>query len=113
MKAVWELTKKLAANPKVRTAAIASAPKAKEQAARLGRREQAIKNAGEVGGRFSEATIANERYWIVWKGEKPINSFPQFPGDLQKALKDHDPARSKATDDLGRARLKKRLKRTK
>lgn len=46
-------------------------------------KQLAIDLAGQIGGSFSERTvIAGERYFVVWRGNEPIDTFPSLPKNL-------------------------------
>jgi hypothetical protein len=39
----------------------------------------AVELARQIGGTYSRAVIAGDRYWVVWRDETPFEVFPPLP----------------------------------
>jgi hypothetical protein len=92
----WELIRRSASNKAVSVAVTRAGEQAAKNAADgatkrggtypAGRREDrkhrllAMDLARQIGGEVSIRTvIAGERYYVVWRGDEPVDSFPMLP----------------------------------
>jgi hypothetical protein len=92
----WELVKRGAGNKAVKTAAtkagegaaVAAAAGAttgggtylRRRRANRKHRRLAMDLARQIGGEVSVRTvIAGDRYYVVWRGDKPVDTFPALP----------------------------------
>jgi hypothetical protein len=95
----WAMVKKGAVNTAVKKAATKATEKAAETAvdgmaksggnfvtqhqANRKNKRLAFDLASQIGGSYSERTvIAGERYFVVWRGDQPIDAFPPLPKNL-------------------------------
>ena len=95
----WAMVKKGAANAAVKKAATKATEKAAETAvggvatsggnfvtqrrANGKNKRLAFDLATQIGGSYSARTvIAGERYFVVWRGDQPIDTFPPIPRNL-------------------------------
>ena len=69
-------------------------------------RESGIRQAHEIDGEFSVATIDGKRHVIVWKGGKPFSAFPEVEGDLESKLEHYNRSLLKRPEDLTRHKAK-------
>lgn len=51
----------------------------KRRLARRKNRRLAVDLARQIGGTYSTAIIAGDRYWVVWQQETPFDVFPALP----------------------------------
>ena len=72
-------------------------------------RESAIRQAEEIKGDFSIATIDGQRHVIVWREGRPFSAFPPVEGDLEEKLQFFDRSRIKNPQDLTRRKLERRV----
>ena len=72
-------------------------------------RESAIRQAEEIKGEFSVATIDGERHVIVWREGRPFSAFPPVEGDLEEKLQYFDRSRLKKPEDLTRRKVERRV----
>jgi hypothetical protein len=75
--------------------------------AQMRHRESAIRQANEIDGHFSVATIDGERHVVVWKDGKPFSAFPPVTGDLAEKLSLYNQKLLKRPDDLARRRARR------
>jgi hypothetical protein len=110
---VYKWLLKLATNKQFRRWLIALGPVAtksfKQFVIRMRHRESAIRQAEEVKGEFSVATIDGERYVIVWRDGRPFSSFPPVQGDLEEKLQFFDRSRLQRPEDLTRRKVERRV----
>jgi hypothetical protein len=69
-------------------------------------REAGIRQAHEIDGQFSIATIDGEQHVIVWKNGKPFSAFPPVEGDLEAKLEHYNRSLLKRPEDLTRHRAR-------
>ncbi|MDQ4144617.1 MAG: hypothetical protein M3198_12915 [Actinomycetota bacterium] len=104
---------KLATNRQFRKWLIAVGPVATKAFTRylaeMRHRESAIRQADEIRGEFSIATIDGERHVIVWRDGKPLSAFPPVKGDLEEKLRFFDRERLKRPEDLRRRQAQRWL----
>ena len=104
---------KLATNPQFRRWLIALGPLAtkafKNFLKQVRHRESAIRQAEEIKGEFSVATIDGERHVIVWRDGRPFGSFPPVEGDLEEKLQFFDRSRLQRPEDLARRKAERRV----
>ena len=72
-------------------------------------RESAIRQAEEIKGEFSVATIDGERHVIVWREGRPFSAFPPVEGDLEEKLQYFDRSRLRRPEDLTRRKVERRV----
>jgi hypothetical protein len=70
-------------------------------------RESGIRQAHEIAGQFSTATIDGKRHVIVWKNGKPFSAFPEVEGDLEAKLEHYNRELLKHPDDLARRKAQR------
>jgi hypothetical protein len=73
---------------------------------RMRNREAGIRQAHEIDGQFSIATIDGEQHVIVWKNGKPFSAFPPVEGDLEAKLEHYNRSLLKRPDELTRHRAR-------
>ena len=104
---------KLATNKQFRRWLIAAGPVATKAFARylaqMRNREAGIRQAEEINGEFSIATIDGERHAIVWRDGKPFTAFPPVKGDLEEKLQFFDRSRLQRPEELARKRAQRLL----
>ena len=102
---------KLATNKQFRRWLIATGPVATKAFAnylsQMRHREAGIRQAEEINGEFSIATIDGERHVIVWRDGKPFTAFPPVKGDLEEKLRFFDKSRLQRPDDLARRKAQR------
>ena len=102
---------KLATNKQFRRWLIAAGPVATKAFARyltqLRNREAGIRQAEEIDGEFSIATIDGERHAIVWRDGKPFTAFPPVKGDLEEKLQFFDRNRLQRPEELARRKARR------
>ena len=102
---------KLARNKQFRRWLIAAGPVATKAfakyVAQVKNREAGIRQAEEISGEFSIATIDGERHAIVWRDGKPFTAFPPVEGDLEEKLRFFDRSRVQKPDDLARRKAQR------
>lgn len=105
----WVL--QLARNKQFRRWLIAAGPVATKAFAKylaqMRHRESAIRQADEIRGEFSVATIDGERHAIVWRDGKPFSAFPPVKGDLEEKLRFFDRQRLQKPEDLRRRKAQR------
>jgi hypothetical protein len=74
---------------------------------RMRNREAGIRQAHEIDGQFSIATIDGEQHVIVWKNGKPFSAFPPVEGDLEAKLEHYNRSLLKRPDELARTRARR------
>lgn len=74
-------------------------------------RESGIRQAHEIDGQFSVATIDGKRHVIVWKDGRPFSAFPEVKGDLEAKLEHYNRSLLKSPDELTRRKAQRLLKR--
>ena len=74
---------------------------------RMRHREAGIRQAHEIDGSFSIATIDGERHVIVWKDGRPFSAFPPVEGDLEAKLEHYNRSLLRRPDDLARRRAQR------
>lgn len=101
----------LARNKQFRRWLIAAGPVATKAFAKyltqVRHRESAIRQAEEIRGEFSIATIDGERHAIVWREGKPLSAFPPVKGDLEEKLQHFDRERLQRPEELKRRKAQK------
>jgi hypothetical protein len=106
---------KLARNKQFRKWLVALGPVATKAFAdflgRMRNREAGIRQAHEIDGHFSIATIDGEQHVIVWKDGKPFSSFPPIEGDIEAKLEYYNRSLLKRPDDLTRHRARRWMNR--
>jgi hypothetical protein len=70
-------------------------------------RESGIRQAHEIDGQFSVATIDGKRHVVVWKDGRPFSAFPEVEGDLEEKLEHYNRTLLKRPDDLARRRAQR------
>ena len=104
---------KLATNQQFRRWLIALGPLAtkafKNFLKQVHHRESTIRQAEEIKGEFSVATIDGERHVIVWRDGRPFSSFPPVEGDLEEKLQFFDRSRLQRPEDLARRKAERRV----
>jgi hypothetical protein len=70
-------------------------------------RESGIRQAHEIDGQFSVATIDGKRHVIVWKDGRPFSAFPEVEGNLEEKLEHYNRTLLKNPDDLARRRAQR------
>lgn len=104
---------KLATNRQFRRWLIALGPVAAKSfqsfVSQMRHRESAIRQAEEIKGEFSVATIDGERHVIVWRDGRPLSSFPPLEGDLEEKLQFFDRSRLQRPEDLARRKAERRI----
>ena len=102
---------RLARNKQFRRWLIAAGPVATKAFAnylsQMRHRESAIRQAEEIRGGFSVATIDGERHAIVWRDGRPFSAFPPVKGNLEEKLQYFDRERVQSPEDLRRRRAQK------
>lgn len=78
---------------------------------RLRHREAGIRQAHEIDGEFSIATIDGERHVIVWKDGRPFSAFPPVEGDIEAKLEHYNRSLLKRPDDLARRKAQRLVNR--
>jgi hypothetical protein len=73
-------------------------------------REHAIRQAEEIKGEFSIATIDGNRHVIVWRDGRPFSSFPPVEGNLEQKLEFYDRERLQRPEDLTRRKAERWFK---
>lgn len=73
-------------------------------------REHAIRQAEEIKGEFSIATIEGKRHVIVWRDGKPFSAFPPLEGNLEEKLEFYDRERLQSPEDLTRRKAERWVK---
>ena len=110
---IYKWLVKLATNKQFRRWLIALGPVAtkafKNFVTQARHRESAIRQADEIKGEFSVATIDGERHVIVWREGKPFSSFPPVEGDLEEKLQFFDRSRLQRPEDLARRKAERRV----
>ena len=105
---------KLATNKQFRRWLIAAGPVATKAFARyltqMRNREAGIRQAEEINGEFSIATIDGERHAIVWRDGKPFTAFPPVKGDLEEKLQFFDRNRLQRPEQLARRKAQRWVK---
>ena len=74
-------------------------------------RESGIRQAHEIDGQFSVATIDGKRHVIVWKDGRPFSAFPEVEGNLEEKLEHYNRTLLKNPDDLARRRAQRLVNR--
>jgi hypothetical protein len=102
---------RLARNKQFRRWLIAAGPVATKAFAnyltQMRHRESAIRQAEEIRGGFSVATIDGERHAIVWRDGKPFTAFPPVKGNLEEKLEYFDRERVQDPKELRRRKAQK------
>ena len=102
---------KLATSRQFRRWLIAAGPVATKAFAKylaqMRNREAGIRQAEEIKGEFSIATIDGERHAIVWRDGKPFTAFPPVEGDLEEKLQFFDRSRLQRPEELARRKAQR------
>ena len=102
---------KLARNKQFRRWLIAAGPAATKAFARylsqVKNREAGIRQAEEINGEFSIATIDGEKHAIVWRDGKPFTAYPPVEGDLEEKLRFFDRNRVQRPEELARRKAQR------
>ena len=102
---------KLARNKQFRRWLIAAGPVATKAftryLAQVKNREAGIRQAEEINGEFSIATIDGQRHAIVWRDGKPFTAFPPIEGDLEEKLRFFDRSRLQRPEELKRRKAQR------
>jgi hypothetical protein len=102
---------KLARNKQFRRWLVALGPVATKAFAdflgRMRNREAGIRQAHEIDGQFSIATIDGNQHVIVWKNGKPFSAFPPIEGDIEAKLEYYNRNLLKKPEDLARHKARR------
>jgi hypothetical protein len=102
---------KLARNKQFRRWLVALGPVATKAFAdflgRMRNREAGIRQAHEIDGQFSIATIDGTQHVIVWKNGKPFSAFPPIEGDIEAKLEYYNRNLLKRPEDLARHKARR------
>jgi hypothetical protein len=102
---------KLARNKQFRKWLVALGPVATKAFAdflgRMRNREAGIRQAHEIEGQFSIATIDGNQHVIVWKNGKPFSAFPPIEGDIEAKLEHYNRDLLKRPEDLARHKARR------